>query len=101
MTEDERIAARLADAADDTTPLSDGLRAAILADAARVAAPPGGRPWLAGLLAGLPAAAAGLWLGLAQPALVLQLVPGLATPQADDTEIALLDDVFGVWEDDG
>ncbi|MEM8850298.1 MAG: hypothetical protein AAGE03_09715 [Pseudomonadota bacterium] len=101
MTEDDRIAALLADAARETAPLPDGLRAAILADAAQVAAPPPRRAWLAGLVAGLPAAAAGLWLGLAQPALVLQLMPGLSVQPPDDTEVALLDDVFGRWEDDG
>lgn len=97
MTDDERIDALLARAADDATPLSDALRTAILADAAEIVAPPPRRPWLAGLAAGLPAAATGLWLGLAQPALVLQIVP--ITGLQDGMETALLDEVFGTWED--
>ncbi|MEM7490423.1 MAG: hypothetical protein AAF390_14975 [Pseudomonadota bacterium] len=98
MSDEDRIERLLAEAAADATPLPRDLRAAILADAAAAGAPSSRWTWLAGLAAGLPAAATGLWLGLAQPALVLQVVPGLTAPAAD---MALLDEVFGTWEDDG
>ncbi|SDZ23782.1 hypothetical protein SAMN05444004_10875 [Jannaschia faecimaris] len=83
-------------AREDTAPLRDALRARILDDAARQAAP-APRPgrllgWLGGFV-GLPTAAVlGLWLGITQADLVLIYVPGAATTEID---ALLLDDVFG------
>ena len=91
-TDDDWIEAELAASARDDAPLEDAFRARLLADAPR----PVRRRWrlplprLAGL-AGLPAATlAGLWIGLAQPDVVMVLVAGSAV--ADD---ALLGEVFG------
>lgn len=110
--EDARIAALLDHLARDEAPLGSPLRARILADHAAATAAPARprywRGWLAGALAGLPAAAAGLWIGAAQPALVLGVVPGIETgvgvPSAPSAgaggDGALLDEVFGSWEDE-
>ena len=91
-TDDDWIEAELAALARDDAPLEAPFRARLLADAPRSVR----RRWhvplprLAGL-AGLPAATlAGLWIGLAQPDMVIGLVPGPAV--ADD---ALLGEVFG------
>ncbi len=90
MTEDP-LDTLLARARDDTAQPSDALRARVVTDAVRVTAPVR-RPFWRGLggWIGLPGAALlGLWLGAAQPALVFEMMPGLAS------ETALLDDVFG------
>lgn len=105
----------LASARDDTAPLGADLRTRILAQApARSPAPSrGGRigarigGWVGGLVAMPGAALLGLWVGLAQPAAVLGLMP-ITAPLADGTaadatsaETALLGEVFGtVWADE-
>jgi len=89
------IEAALADLSRDETPLDPAFRARLLADAAATTVRPrrrwGRLPELIGL-AGLPAAAlVGVWLGLANPSLVL-----MATPwEVASDDGALLDDVFG------
>ncbi|WGH77909.1 hypothetical protein [Jannaschia ovalis] len=88
------IETRLAALRDAPAPMPRELRARILAEAARRPKPgssaaPGPRWGLWSGLAGLPAAAlAGLWLGLSQPALVWDALPGLTAPDA------VLEDVF-------
>ena len=92
-------------ARDDTTPLGDGLRARILADAvpAAIAQAASGadrvRAWIGGLV-GVPAAAVlGLWLGMAQPTVVLEFVP--ADVGVDTADAALMDEIFGtVWSEE-
>ena len=86
-------------ARDDTTPLGDGLRARILADAvpAAVAQAASGadrvRAWIGGL------AVLGLWLGMAQPTVVLEFVP--ADVGVDTADAALMDEIFGtVWSEE-
>jgi hypothetical protein len=89
------IEALLAEMAEDEEPLRPGLRDAILASAAMPARTPAPRrAWR--LVWGAPAAAAlcGLWLGAAQPALVLG-----GTGLGPAPEVALLDAALGGWED--
>ncbi|MEM9795268.1 MAG: hypothetical protein AAF919_02195 [Pseudomonadota bacterium] len=88
MSEHHRLEDRLVALEEAAEPLPPSLRGAILTDAAEANAVRG-LPWRI-WLTGLPAALAGLWLGLAQPALVLQTVPDLS---GDD--VALLEEVFG------
>lgn len=109
MVDPDQIEALLADMENDTAPLSDTLRSAILADAAAVAetkAPAATVPWwrrtsLWGGALGVPLAAlCGLWLGIAQPSLVLQAVPGLDVAVDETTDDTLFDDLYGSsWED--
>ncbi len=102
MAEDREIEAMLRGMAADEAPLPPGLRAAIVADAGEVAAARTGPRrwrWLAGWgpVVGAPAAAlCGLWLGIAQPTLVLEAIPGIDATEAGD---ALLSDIYGSdWE---
>lgn len=94
----------------DEADLGAALRARVLADHATIAASPVSgrrsriRMALVGLAAGCPAALAGLWIGLSQPAAVIGIVSGLP-PRTDDApaatgEAAFLDDIFGTWEDE-
>lgn len=100
-TDPKALEAALADLAGEEVALDPSFRATLVADAARVTAPPPARPWakLAEWLglAGLPAAAlAGAWLGIANPALVMQVSPWDSTLSASDVEDeAFLDEVFG------
>lgn len=104
MTDDD-IDALLRSARDDTAPLGPDLRARILADLpGPVATGPGFGArlggWIGGLVAMPGAALLGLWIGLAQPATVLEFVPGTNAAGATVEDTALLDDVFGtVWSD--
>ncbi|CTQ48794.1 hypothetical protein [Jannaschia donghaensis] len=97
MMDDDDLDHMLRAARADTVPLGDGLRARILADAARRPAPApksGLLPaWLGGILGVPTAAALGLWIGVAQADLVLTYMPG--TSISSEGEAALLDDVFG------
>ncbi|PWJ21237.1 hypothetical protein [Jannaschia seohaensis] len=81
MADDREIDRWLAEMAEDEAPLSPGLRAAILDG---LPAPQRWVWWRPALVWTGPMAAAlcGIWLGLAQPALVLQAVPGLGEPVA-------------------
>ncbi|UWQ19259.1 hypothetical protein [Jannaschia sp. M317] len=106
MVNETEIEALLRNMGDDTVPLGAALRSAVIEDAIAMAPRP--VPWwrsisLWGGALGAPVAAlCGLWLGIAQPALVLQAVPGMdlsATEALTDGE-ALLDDIYGgSWED--
>ncbi len=119
---DGDIDALLAAAREDIAPIGADLRARILADApdrSRATRPdersagrldgPLGR-WLGGLVAIPGAALLGLWIGLAQPAAVLDLLPqataldvlSAGDVESEDTgaEAALLGEVFGTaWAD--
>ena len=109
MLDPRELDTLLAEMSDDTAPLPGRLRQAILADAAEVASAAGPHravPWwrsmgLWGGVLGTPLAAlCGVWLGIAQPALVLQAVPGMSLSDSAASEDPLLDDVYGSsWED--
>ncbi|WP_371157570.1 hypothetical protein [Jannaschia sp. 2305UL9-9] len=105
MVDEHKIETWLAEMADDTVPLGDDLRARLIADAP---VPPAPQAWwrtlgvgLWGGALGVPlAAVCGVWLGIAQPALVLQSVPGLSQATEEVASDGLLDDVYGTsWEE--
>lgn len=105
MIDQRDIEIWLSEMGDDTVPLGDGFRASLIAAAP---APKASIAWWrrigisgwSGAL-GVPLAAlCGVWLGIAQPALVLQAVPGMEVSTSDTVSDGLYDDIYGSnWEE--